>query len=450
MRSVARDGRARGSEVGAVTQDAGLVRDARAGERAVVVVRDKFGAPFAVEVVDAAAWREEFAEPPAPERADVRIVRLRRGRAPAVLPSWLHVETRSARVAEVAPAYEVAEATGRVGGDDVAIAERLWRASTRYREPGPPLAEFLAAGAVAATYPQAAPTGTVRRRAAVDAFVAGCGGVLGVVATVEGDACERWLRYAFGVPDRFAEAVLLARLDDAGAVEMTSALRFLRDAEVDVGGASEGVLAELMWDRRALLEQASPWRYFEQVGPGHAGTGPFASAVAAMRAWRVRYRIAYAAHYAGVQRAAGEARRALDAASGAADALRRLDALRALGAPIGVGPLAAFVTARAGLASLPLEPAADAARTAEVTLGSPLPLVAQAREAIQAVRAALEQQRARLASRAAHLVLAREEVPALDRLLQVIVASDLGGLERVLDARLAEHIEALLAAPVGR
>ncbi len=434
-----------------MTQDAGSVRDARAGERAVVVVRDKFGAPFAVEVVEAASWREEFAEPPAPERADVRIVRLRRGRAPAVLPSWLHVETRSARVAEVAPAYEVAaEATGRVAGDDVAIAERLWRASTRYREPGPPLAEFLAAGAVAATYPQAAPTGTVRRRAAVDALVAGRGGVLGVVATVEGDACERWLRYAFGVPDRFAEAVLLARLDDAGAVEVTSALRFLRDAEVDAHDASEGVLVELMWDRRALLEQASPWRYFEHVGPGHAGTGPFASAVASIRAWRGRYRVAYAAHYAGVQRAAGEARRALDAASGAADALRRLDALRALGAPVGVAPLAAFVAARAGLASLPLEPAADAARTAEVTLGSPLPLVAQASEAIDAVRAALEQQRARLASRAAHMVLAREEVPALDRLLQVIAASNLSGIERVLDARLAEHIEALLAAPVGR
>ena len=71
------------------------------------------------------------------------------------------------------------------------------------------------------------------------------------------------------------------------------------------------------------------------------------------------------------------------------------------------------------------------------------------REAAETVRAALEQQRARLASRAAHLVLAREEVPALDRLLQVIAASDFGGLERVLDTRLAEHIEALLREPVA-
>jgi hypothetical protein len=45
-------------------------------------------------------------------------------------------------------------------------------------------------------------------------------------------------------------------------------------------------------------------------------------------------------------------------------------------------------------------------------------------------------------------VLAREEVPALDRLLQAITASDLDGLERVLDARLVAHIEALLVGPV--
>lgn len=206
----------------------------------------------------------------------------------------------------------------------------------------------------------------------VEAFIAGRGGALGVVANVQGDALERWLRYAFGVPDRFADALLLARFDDAGAVEVAAALRFLRDAEVDVRGASEAPLAELMWDRRALLEKVSPWRWFEQSDAWQAGLAAFMGVLAGARAWRGRYRIAYAAHYHAVRR-----------------------------------------------------------------------------EAAETVRAALEQQRARLASRAAHLVLAREEVPALDRLLQVIAASDFGGLERVLDTRLAEHIEALLREPVA-
>lgn len=43
-------------------------------------------------------------------------------------------------------------------------------------------------------------------------------------------------------------------------------------------------------------------------------------------------------------------------------------------------------------------------------------------------------------------VLARPGVPALDRLLQAIVASDLDGIDRVLDDRLATHIDQLLAA----
>jgi hypothetical protein len=439
-------------------QDAGQVTGQRSGrgdsggaggDREVVVVRDAFGAPFAIEVVDAAAWREEFTEPPAPEQADVRIVRLRRGRVPAVLPAWLHVEVRSARVAEAAAGYAVAgEVAAAASADDLAVAERLWRASTGYREPGPPLAEFMAAGAVAVRYPQPVPTGTVRQRAVVEAFVRGRGGALGVTATLDGDARERWLRYTFGVPDRFADALLLARLDDTGATEVVSALRFLREAEVEAGDAKGGPLAELMFDRRALLEQASPWRYLEQF-EGAAGASAFAGALSAVRAWRLRYRVAYAAHYTAVLREASEVRRELDTASGAAEALRRLDAMRALGAPVGGAALMVFATTRDGLAALLLEPDAEAPRTADVTLGAPLELVARARTAIEAVRAALEQQRARLASRAAHLVLAREEVPALDRLLQAITASDLGGIERVLDARLAAHIQALLAEPVA-
>jgi hypothetical protein len=38
-------------------------------------------------------------------------------------------------------------------------------------------------------------------------------------------------------------------------------------------------------------------------------------------------------------------------------------------------------------------------------------------------------------------------VPGLDRLLQAIAASELDGLDLVLDERLAAHVEALLARP---
>lgn len=435
-----------------MTQDAGSAGGVRAAERTVVVMRDEFGAPFAVEVVDAAGWRAEFAEPPAPERADVRIVQLRRGRAPAVLPPWLHVEARAERVAEQARAYTAGSASaGEANEASRVIGERLWRASTRYRAPGRPLSEFLAAGALAVRYPRPAPTGGTRQRADLEAFARGRGGALGVIATVRGDALERWLCYAFGTPDGLADAVLLARIDDLGAVGgagvVLAALRYLREAEVDARGATEGFLSELSWDRRALLEQASPWRYLELVARGSAGAG-FAPALAAVRAWRVRYRFAYRTHYATVRREAAEAVRGLDAARGAAEALRRLDAVRALGQPVGGGALDAFEAARAELVALPPEPDSEAARTAGVTLGAPLSGVAQARAAVESVRAALEVQRARLASRTAELVLAREEVPALDRLLQVFAAGELEGLERVLDARVAGHIEALLAASV--
>jgi hypothetical protein len=43
-------------------------------------------------------------------------------------------------------------------------------------------------------------------------------------------------------------------------------------------------------------------------------------------------------------------------------------------------------------------------------------------------------------------VLEREHVPALDRLLQAIVASDVGAIERALDGNLAAHIDRLLTA----
>jgi hypothetical protein len=94
-----------------------------------------------------------------------------------------------------------------------------------------------------------------------------------------------------------------------------------------------------------------------------------------------------------------------------------------------------------------LPPTADPtrARTAGITLGAPIADFEALAAATEAIRTALEVQRRRLAARTAHLVLDRAEVPALDRLLQAITASDVDAIERVLDDRLASHIQQLLA-----
>ena len=61
--------------------------------------------------------------------------------------------------------------------------------------------------------------------------------------------------------------------------------------------------------------------------------------------------------------------------------------------------------------------------------------------------AALEDCRRALSTALAGLALDRAGVPGLDRLLQAIAASELDGLARVLDERLAAHVEALPARP---
>ena len=79
-------------------------------------------------------------------------------------------------------------------------------------------------------------------------------------------------------------------------------------------------------------------------------------------------------------------------------------------------------------------------------LGGEPAVFAQAEEAAEQVARALELQRGRLASQTVRFVLERESVPSLDRLLQAITASDLGGIERALDDGLARHIDRLLTA----
>ena len=408
----------------------------------VIYDRDEFGAPFAIEIVEARRWSRALLDPPPPERADTRIVTLLENAPPAGLPRWLHVETPALRVAEVAARYEArngqrAPARRRRDRSALARGRALWPWSPHHRPPAASLDGFLAAGAAALRHPAPVPAGREERLALISELVAGRPAPFAPLATLQADALERWLAYAFRDPDAFADALLLERIESSGdgdAGETVAALRFLREAEV-AGGSSE--YAELLIDRRALLEQASPWRYVEGA--------PFAGALAAVQAWVGRYRQAYRSHYRAVVARADEVRSALRAAEPAATALGRLDDVSALGPPAGEQALDQY-RAAAALDAFPQEPDLDAARTASVTLGREPALFGEAVAAASAVRRALDVQRRRLASSTVRMVLARPGVAALDRLLQAIGASDVEAIEHVLDDALAAHIEALLAA----
>ncbi len=397
--------------------------------RFVVYERDEHGSPYAVEIVEAEHWRRSLLDPPPAEQADVRVVWLRHHdeSVPRELPGWLAVEVHERRAAEASAPYAAASNVARTTGG------ALWPWSPHRREPGASLAEFLSAGASALRHPDPSPADARRQLDLLSDFAQGRQPPLAQVSALRADALERWLHYAFGKPDRFAEALLLERIADEAPAEVRQALRFLADAEVP---DDKPECTELAIDRRVLREQASPWRFFEGV--------PFAGALSAVQAWRRRYRLAYDAHYRSVLVRARELRGELEATRPAASSLERLDGVGALGPPVGEQARAAYEASVAALEALPPEPDPRLPRTAGVTLGRDPAACAEAQQAVGGVRRALELQRRRLASSAVRLVLEREGVPALDRLLQAIAASDVEGIERVLDERLAAHIDRLL------
>lgn len=406
----------------------------------VAYERTPDGALVAIEVVTSDHWRDAFLEPPALDRADARIVVLRsRATIPQPLPRWLRVscstERRPLALHEDTPPYAAVEGIGATADTDPArLVESLWGVSPHRAPATGTIEEYLRAAAIALRFPAPAPTGGAAQRLVRDHARAHAG-LLGPVLDYGGPALERWFHRTFHDPDTLAAEVLLDRIAEADP-DTAATLRFLRAAEVPLDATAH---LDLALDRRALLEQASTWRYIE-------APRAFIPALAAVRPWLRRYRVAYDAEYRRVATRAATLRRDLDAAAVAAEALRRLDAIPALGAPTGVLALHDFDAALAALAALPADPDPTQPRTAGVTLGAPVPIFDAATAAVDAVRAALEVQRRRLAARTAHLVLDRTDVPALDRFLQAITAADIDGLERILDDRLTAHIETLLSA----
>ena len=401
--------------------------------------RDDDGVPFAIEQVRAARWDPAFATPPDAATADVRVVQLVRGPLPAAPPPWLSVTL------SLAPRSGVAEGdTGYVVGGEPAASNieggaprRLWPWSPHLRHPGASLDEFLRAGATALRHHEPPPVEAERQAEALSAFArrhpSEVPEALAPLAVLGATALERWLHVMFGEPERFAEAILLARVEVIAPAD-AALLRFLREAHVP---RHRPEVTDLAIDRAVLLEQASPWRYVEG--------GPMAAALAAVRSWQRRYARTYAAHY---REAITERDRLLrDAAALAAriETLERLNTIASLGAPEGIAAIAAARASLGALAAMPGDPKADAAVTAGVRLGEPNPRAREFHEATTSVARALEGRLRRLSAALAARALAQHE-DGLQAVLDAIALSEVDHLDRVLDERLTARIDALLRA----
>jgi hypothetical protein len=273
------------------------------------------------------------------------------------------------RIAETTAAYQVrpASAESTVRGDcsrgaasELAIAERLWPWSPWHAEPGPSLAEFLAAGAAALRHPGPLPAEPARQIESLARFARGRP-ALAPLELLRADALERWLLRRFGDPDAFAESILLARIEGAVDAQAATLLHFLRDAEVPEGTPR---YAELALDRRVLREQASPWLHPHarpasgETAAHDADRAAFAAALRAVQAWRERYLAAYAAHYHTMLERADALHSELRTGAARASTLARLQQLRSLASEEAGRALRRHVAALRALDALPGEPTA--------------------------------------------------------------------------------------------
>lgn len=224
------------------------------------------GVPYAAEIVDADEWEEAFTEPPPVDVADVRVVRLGSEHDAENLPRWLGVEPPWAELSD-------------------AVTESLWLWSPHYRPPSSPLDDFLRAGVVALRHPEPPPIASRHQLDALASFARNRAEFVPFTQLRHG-ALERWLHARFAEPERFAEAVLLARLEELDPV-LADEVQFLQRAQVP---DDSPVHRELRCDRSVLLESLSCWSLLEgDLRPD--------APLKRLREWRSRYRRAYTAVY---------------------------------------------------------------------------------------------------------------------------------------------------------
>lgn len=217
---------------------------------------------------------------------------------------------------------------------------------------------------------------------------------------------------------------------------------------------------------RDYLDAARPGQASADLAADHAFTREQLSFVAlleqphqlgAFRAafdtFRREYARAYAAHHDAHWRAAARLRRDLHDAQPTAQALARLNTLRALGAPMGAAAIASYqrlLEDRAacapdglnlGLREHPL------CRECGLTMDDGI-TGEEAERVLRELTASLALQQHRLASEAVRRILARGG-ERIDQFLRVAQASDTGALARVLDDELLAFLRDLLAEPVS-
>ncbi len=232
--------------------------------------------------------------------------------------------------------------------------------------------------------------------------------------------------------DIYAARALAQSPEEALAV--AEARRFLAEAAAPQH--------ELELDRALAREQMS--YVVVAVEPHRLSVGK-----AALEHFRARYRPAYEAHHRRYWSAVGQLRERLLKAGPKAQALRRLDALRELGPPVGAAALARYHALLRYLDPCTEEgavlPGPMAARCPQchLELGA-LPPVQEVEETLGALDQALGEQMARLAKALASVAISQTYDPALDRLLKVVQASQLTTLAQLLDDRLAAFLRCFL------
>lgn len=165
------------------------------------------------------------------------------------------------------------------------------------------------------------------------------------------------------------------------------------------------------------------------------------------------YVASYVEHHQRYWQAFARLRSALDEAAPTAEALARLNTLRALGRPMGGAALAAYerLTRRQqGCAAQNLESALRERPTCPacgISLEASAPS-GEAEEVMRRLHGALARQQARLASEAVRRILARGG-ERIEQFLQIVQASDLAGLAQVLDDELLAFLRELLSEPTA-
>lgn len=228
----------------------------------------------------------------------------------------------------------------------------------------------------------------------------------------------------------------LLQLKDV-AQEMADAWDYIKGAEVGP------TYQELAFDRTTLLEGVNLQELL-------ASPRRWQALKAQVDQFKARYGRAYALYHASYQKEAAVLWRRLEEARPKLEALERLNAVRELGSPVGIGLAERYKSLRESLRLCGLSPeelpldTSPRCRVCQVALGEPLP-EKEAELLLREIEGALGEQNRRLSQRVVQLILQGRSAKRLESFLKIVQASDLSALANTLDDRLARFIRRLLS-----